>query len=129
MSQALLMAVKNPKFEESHLGYLAGDSDIIYGCAIGAVFAHILPRQTVMDRLDDDDTGRPGLIEQICAKIPGSCDKVPIRIWRKHCGYTGTAAEYKKYISTRWVDFIETLFEQKDLDFEEIAEVLKQYDK
>lgn len=143
MSDALEASLKDKTFEEAHgHGYITVDENVVIGCAIGGVASQLIPKsilnkyykKTVDECWDSKFEIRVELVKKICRKIKGSCDQVPQAIWDKECEYTDysemSETEYMdEKEATRWIDFIETLFESKEKTFKQIIKILRKYDK
>ena len=135
------MADSDPNFEALHgWGYLRpryddGKFEGIQGCALGGIVTRLIPKKSIKEYADwaynSEDFDREGIIEKICGKIKGSCDQVPIKIWKKLLpGDKYLFHEWDVYPeSTRWVDLVERLYENKNKTFKQIAKILKRYDK
>ena len=133
------MADSDPTFKAEHgLGYLRPSvvrTGETVGCALGGIVTQLLPKKSIKEYADwaynSEDFDREGIIEKICGKIKGSCDQVPIKIWKKLLpGDKYLFHEWDVYPeSTRWVDLVERLYENKNKTFKQIAKILKKYDK
>ena len=145
MSEALLMADSDPTFKAEHgNGYLRPSivrTGETVGCALGGIVTQLLPKKEVIGYAEkifnDFSFDREHMIEKICGKIKGSCDQVPLKIWRKVMPDDNYAKYYENdedewdecMDETRWVDLVEKLYEQKEKSFKQIAKILKRYDK